>query len=112
VRLSFSFGNGERAAYARSDVALPPDAIGLTFDLQDDGSNGRVRISVRNEINEDMLLDATQLGQPGWRSVTVRFPADTRAQRLTAIYVLPPKGLEIAQGSIVLRNVRAIVAGQ
>jgi hypothetical protein len=112
VRLTFSFGNGERAAYARSDVALPPDAIGLTFDLQDDGSNGRVRISVRNEINEDILLDATQLGQPGWRSVTVRFPVDTRAQRLTAIYVLPPKGLEIAEGSIVLRNVRAIVAGQ
>jgi hypothetical protein len=112
VRLTFSFGNGERAAYAQSDVALPAGTIGVTFDLQDDGSEGRVRVSVRNEINEDVLLDATQLGAPGWRPVRVRFPIDTRAARLTAIYVLPTKGVELSQGSIVLRNVRAIVAGQ
>jgi hypothetical protein len=112
IRLSFSFGNGERAAYAATDLPLPDDTIGLAFDLQDDGSAARVRISVRNEINEDVLLDATQLGEPGWRTVTIRFPADTRASRLTAIYVLPPKGIELSAGSIVLRNVRAIVAGQ
>jgi hypothetical protein len=112
LRLSFSFGGGERAAYAMSDVPLPPDTIGLTFDLQDDGSAGRVRIAVRNEIDEDILLDATELGEPGWRSVAVRFPTDTRAARLMSIYVLPPKGIELSEGSIVLRNVRAIVAGQ
>lgn len=112
VRLTFSFGNGERAAYAASDIPLPADTIGLTFDLQDDGSDARVRVAVRNEINEDILVDATQLGEPGWRTVAVRFPADTRAARLMAIYVLPPKGIELSEGSIVLRNVRAIVAGQ
>ncbi|MBV9719881.1 MAG: phosphodiester glycosidase family protein [Candidatus Eremiobacteraeota bacterium] len=112
VRLSFVFGNGERAAYAATDIALPADTIGLTFDLQDDGSDARARVAVRNEINEDVLVDATQLGEPGWRNVTVRFPPDTRAARLMAIYVLPPKGIEVSQGSIVLRNVRAIVAGQ
>ncbi|MFY9886615.1 MAG: phosphodiester glycosidase family protein [Candidatus Cybelea sp.] len=112
VRLTFSFGNGERAAYAHGDVSLPPGTIGVAFDVQDDGSEGRVRVSVRNEINEDVLLDATQLGAAGWRRVTVRFPTDTQATRLTAIYVLPPKGVELSQGSIVLRNVRAIVAGQ
>jgi len=93
-------------------LALPADTIGVTFDLEDDGSAARVRVAVRNEINEDILLDATQLGEPGWRTVSVRFPSDTRAARLTAIYVLPPKGIELSEGSIVLRNVRAIVAGQ
>ena len=112
VRLTYAFGNGERAAYAFGDVALPPDTIGLAFDLLDDGSAGRVRVGVRNEIDEDILLDATELGEPGWRSVVVRFPADTSAARLMSIYVLPPKGIELSQGSIVLRNVRAVVAGQ
>ncbi len=112
VRLTFSFGNGERAAYAASDIPLPPDTIGIAFDLQDDGSDARVRVAVRNEINEDVLLDATQLGDPGWRSVSVRFPSDTRATKLMAIYVLPPKGMELSEGTIVLRDVRAIVAGQ
>ncbi len=112
VRLTFSFGNGERAAYAGTDIPLPSDTIGLAFDLQDDGSDGRVRIAVRNDISEDVLVDATQLGEPGWRNVTVRFPTDTRAARLMAIYVLAPKGIELSQGSIVLRNVRAIVAGK
>ena len=112
VRLTFSFGNGERAAYAATDIPLPPGTIGLAFDLQDDGSAARVRIAVRNEINEDILVDATQLGEPGWRSVSVRFPNDTRASRLMAIYVLPPKGIELSEGSIVMKDVRAIVAGQ
>ncbi|MBV8067569.1 MAG: hypothetical protein JO113_06310, partial [Candidatus Eremiobacteraeota bacterium] len=84
----------------------------LTFDLQDDGSDGRVRIAVRNDINEDVFVDAAQLGEPGWRTVAVPFPPDTRAARLMAIYVLPPKGIELSEGSLVLRNVRAIVAGQ
>jgi len=112
VRLAFSFGSSEHAAYAAVNLPLPADTIGLTFDLQDDGSAARVRVAVRNEINEDILLDATELGEVGWRNVTVRFPTDTRAARLTAIYVLPPKGIELSEGSLVLRNVRAVVAGQ
>jgi len=112
VRLTFAFGNGERAAYAAAELPLPPDTIGVDFELQDDGSAARVRVAVRNEINEDVRLDAAQLGEPGWRRITVRFPSDTRAARLTAIYVLPPKGIELSEGSIVLRDIRAIVAGQ
>lgn len=112
VRLSFSFGNGERAAYAASNLLLPAGTIGVAFDVQDDGSDARLRVAVRNEINEDVLVDATQLGQPGWRSIAVRFPIGTRAVRLMSIYVLPPKGIELSDGSIVLRNVRAIVAGE
>jgi hypothetical protein len=112
VRLSYSFGNGERAAYAASDIPVPAGTIGLAFDVQDDGSDARLRVAVRNEINEDVLVDATELGDAGWRSIAVRFPSGTRAARLMSIYVLPPKGMELSEGSIVLRNVRAIVAGE
>ena len=111
VQLRFSFSANERAAYAMADIALPNDTIGLTFDLQDDGSAARLRIALRNEINEDVLLDATQLGTFGWRKVVVRFPVDSQVSHLIAIYVLPSKGIELSEGSIVLRNVRAIVAG-
>ena len=112
VALSFSFGGAERAAYATADLPLPSGTIGLTFDLHDDGSDARVRVNVRNAINEDTLVEATNLGQPGWRTVVVRFPPDTDAARLVSIYVLRPKGIELSEGTIVLRNVRAIVAGQ
>jgi hypothetical protein len=112
VALSFSFGATERAAYATTDLPLPAGTIGLTFDLRDDGSDARVRVNVRNAINEDTLVQAADLGQPGWRTVVVRFPPDTDAARLISIYVLRPKGIELSEGTIVLRNVRAIVAGQ
>jgi hypothetical protein len=111
VQLHFSFSNGERAAYAKAEIPLPDDTIGLEFDLSDDGSAARVRVAIRNEINEDVLLDATRLGNPGWRHVIVRFPPDAQAMRLVSIYVLPSKGVQLSDGSIVLRNVRAIVAG-
>jgi hypothetical protein len=112
VALTFSFSGNERAAYALADIPLPTDTIGVAFDLHDDGSDARVRVAVRNAINEDTLVPAAALGQPGWRSVIVRFPTDTNAVRLVSIYVLRPKGIELSQGSITLRNVRAIVAGQ
>ncbi len=112
VALSFSFAAGERAAYATADLPLPADTIGLTFDLHDDGSDARVRVNVRNAINEDTLVQAADLGQPGWRTVVVRFPPDTDAARLISIYLLRPKGIELSEGTIVVRNVRAIVAGQ
>ncbi len=112
VALTFSFSGGERAAYAVADVPLPPDTMGLTFDVHDDGSAARMRVDVRNQINEDVLLDATQLGEPGWRTITIHFPPDTDAVRLFSLYVLPPKGIELSEGSLVIRNVRAVVAGQ
>jgi hypothetical protein len=112
VQLAFSFGGNERAAYAMSDIPLPAGTLGLSFDVLDDGSAGRVRIAVRNSINETTLLDATMLGQPGWRHVVIRFPQETQAVRLIAIYVLPLKGMELSAGQITLRNVRAVVAGE
>lgn len=112
ISLHFSFAGNERAAYAMAEIPLPDDTLGVTFDVLDDGSAGRMRLSVRNEINEDVLLDATRLGNPGWRRVVVRFPAGTQAKHLTAIYVLALKGIELSEGTVTIRNVRAIVAGQ
>ena len=112
IQLTYAFGNEERAAYAWADLPLPPGTIGLEFDVQDDGSAARLRVSLLNSINESILVDAATLDQPGWRHVVVHFPSESfAAERLTAIYVLPPKGMQLSNGQIVLRNVRAVVAG-
>jgi hypothetical protein len=113
VSLRFTFDGNVRAAYAMSDVALPDNTIGLAFDVKDDGSDARLRVALRNSINEDILADATVLDTAGWRHVVVHFPAESaQADRLVAIYALPPKGVQLSDGEIVIRNVRAIVAGQ
>ncbi|HEU5478709.1 MAG TPA: hypothetical protein VFU90_02700, partial [Candidatus Tumulicola sp.] len=59
-----------------------------------------------------VLLDATRLDRPGWRHVVVRFPPGAEITRLIAIYVLPPKGMQLSSGQIEVRNVRAVIAGQ
>lgn len=111
VALAYSFAGNERAAYAMSDLPLPKATIGVSFDVLDDGSASRLRVALRNAINESILLDAAVLDTPGWRHVVVRFPPGTQAARLLALYILPPRGMQLASGQIVLRNVRAIVAG-
>lgn len=112
VQLAFSFGAGERAAYATVDLPLPAQSLGLSFDVLDDGSASRVRVALHNAINEAVLLDATRLDRPGWRHVVVRFPPGAEITRLIAIYVLPPKGMQLSSGQIEVRNVRAVIAGQ
>lgn len=113
LTLNFAFGANERAAYAMTDLPLPQHTIGLAFDVLDDGSASRLRVGLRNAINEDVFLDATLLDQTGWRHVVVRWSGETaEVARLLAIYVLPPKGMELSSGQVVLRDVRAIVAGE
>jgi hypothetical protein len=116
VQLAYSFSSGERAAYALADLALPLGTIGLSFDVLDDGSGARLRVLLRNAIDEDVYLDATRLDSPGWRHVVVRFPPEAtqaaQAARLVALYVLRPKGIELARGRITIRAVRAVVAGE
>jgi hypothetical protein len=112
LRLDYVFAANERAAYAMSEIPLPAGAIGVAFDVNDDGGGARLRVAVRNSINEDMFLDATALEGSGWRRVVVRFPqGSAQPVKLVAIYLLPPKGMQESNGSIGLRNVRAIVAG-
>jgi Phosphodiester glycosidase len=112
VELAYSFASSERAAYATAEIPLPAGTIGLSFDVQDDGSDARLRVALRNSINEDLYVDATPLDQTGWRHVVVHFPAESASPtKLVAIYVLPPKGMQEASGQIELRNVRAVVSG-
>jgi hypothetical protein len=113
LALTYAFSGNERAAYAMANLPLPAQTIGLSFDVFDDGSGSRLRVALRNAINEDVLLHGTHLDRPGWRHVVVRWAlASSEARRLLAIYVLPGKGMELSAGRVVLKNVRAIVAGQ
>jgi hypothetical protein len=111
LTLSYAFAGNERAAYAMADLQLPAHTIGVSFDVLDDGSASRLRVAIRNAINEDVLTDAARLDNPGWHHLVVRFPPGTQAARLIAIYVLPPRGMQLASGQVQLRNVRAVVAG-
>jgi hypothetical protein len=111
-RLTYAFAGNERAAYAVAELPLPAGTVGLSFDVDDDGSGARLRVAVRNSINEDLFVDGTTLTGSGWRHASVRFPPEAaQPVKLVAIYLLPPKGMEESNGSIGLRNVRAIVAG-
>ncbi|MDE2481599.1 MAG: phosphodiester glycosidase family protein [bacterium] len=110
VTLQYALGPGERAAYALGELALPVGSIGIAFDVQDDGSGAHLKIALRNAINEARYLGAVTLDRPGWRHVVVRFPPElAQPAHLTAIYVIGPPG--DASGSIVLRDVRVLVAG-
>lgn len=112
LQLSFALGPDERAAYALTDAPLPSTAIGVTFDVRDDGSGAQLRVAVRNGLNQQVLINAGMLVQPGWRHVTAFFPATVTAPaRLTAIYVIASDPSQLRAGSIVLRDVQAIVAG-
>ena len=113
VTLNYAFSNNERAAYAMADVPLPPHTIGLSFDVLDDGGAARLKVALRNAINEAVFLDATRLDSPGWRHVVVRWSGETaEVARLLGIYVLPPKGMDVSSGQVEIRNVRAVIAGQ
>jgi hypothetical protein len=113
LSLDYAFAGNERAAYAMAEIPLPPGTIGVSFDVNDDGGNARLRVAIRNSINEDLFVDAATLDGSGWRRVTVRFPPEAaQPVKLVAIYLLPPKGMQESNGSIGLRNVRAIVAGK
>jgi Phosphodiester glycosidase len=112
LTLDYAFAGNERAAYASAEIPLPPGTIGLSFDVNDDGGDARLRVAIRNSINEDLFVDGTRLTDSGWRHVVVHFPPEAaQPVKLVAIYLLPPKGMQESNGSIGLRDVRAIVAG-
>jgi len=112
ILLRYRLGPGERAAYALVQAPLPPNSIAVAFDVLDDGSGLRVRLALRNAINEDVLLSATTLDHPGWRHVIALLPPSlTQPARLTGIYVIGANGATVAAGSIEIKNVSVSVAG-
>jgi hypothetical protein len=113
IALRYALGPEERAAYAVANVDLPSQSLGVAFDLNGDGDGVRVKIALRNAINEEVLLPAVTLDRPGWRHVVVRFP-NTLAQpaRLTAIYVIGANARSAESGQIEMKDIRAVVAGR
>jgi len=112
LALRYNLGPGERAAYALLQVPLAPNSTAVAFDLLDDGSGIRVRLALRNAINEDVLLSATTLDHPGWRHVVVLLPpALAQPARLTGIYVIGANGATIAAGTLEFKNLTVSVAG-
>ena len=112
VQLTFALGPSERAAFALADLPLPSRSIGLAFDVRDDGSGALLKVALRNAINEQILVVATRLDRPGWRHIVVKFPPGVvSGTRLVALYAIAPAPLRPLGGSVVLRNIRAIVAG-
>jgi hypothetical protein len=110
--LRYSLGPSERAAYALLLSPLPPNSIAVAFDVLDDGNGARIRLALRNAINEDVLLAGTTLDHPGWRHVIVRLPAGlAQPARLTGIYVIGANGSALVAGTIEIKNVTVSVAG-
>lgn len=112
IDLAFVVNAQFRAAYALAQVPLPKTSVGLEFDLHDDGDRAHVKLALRNAINEQILLPVTVLDHPGWRHVSVRFPAGlAEPLRLESIYVLHDGRTQQQQGTIIVRNVRVLLAG-
>jgi exopolysaccharide biosynthesis protein len=112
VQLTFALGPDSRAAYALADLPLPQNTIALSFDVRDDGSGANLRLALRNSLNQQVLVNGITLDHPGWRHLQINLPATvTEPARLSAIYVIGPKGTNALSGSIVIRNVHAVVAG-
>lgn len=112
LELRYVLGPHERAAYALHDVPLPDHAVGLTFDLHDDASGAWLKIVLHNAIDEEVLLPAARLRHRGWRHVVVTFPASlAQPARLTAIYAIGAAPGTRYAGSILIKNVKAVVAG-
>ncbi len=112
IRLEYAISQSVRAAYAIVEQSLPQRTVGISFDIQDDGSGAELRIALRNAINEQVLLSATTLDQPGRRRVVVHFPADlAQPLRLVGFYTIGTPETPDPVGSILIGNVHALVAG-
>lgn len=112
IRLDYAIDDQERAAYAVVEQPLPLQTVGLSFDLQDDGSGAELRIALRNAIDEQILVTATTLNQPGRRRMIVRFPSGiSQPMRLVGFYTIRTRATPYPTGSILIGDVRALVAG-
>lgn len=113
TQLRFALGPQERAAYLVTNATLPQRSVGVAFEVFDDGGGEQLKLALRNAINEEVLLSAGAMDHPGWRAVEVRLPPGlAQPARLVAIYVIGSSASAPINGSISVRNLRAVVAGQ
>ncbi len=112
IRLTYAIGEQEHAAYAVVERELPSGSVGLSFDVRDDGSGAELRVALRNATDEQVLLPVATLDDPGLRHVVVRFPLGMpQPLRLVGFYAIATRALPTPSGSIVIGNVRALIAG-
>jgi hypothetical protein len=112
MQLQYALGPQERAAYLLTNVTLPQHSVAVAFDVLDDGNGEQLKLALRNAINEEVLLSADTMEHAGWRSVVVHLPQElAQPARLVAIYVIARSAPASMQGSIEVKNLRAVVAG-
>lgn len=113
VPIAYDFSTGKRAFYARLNATLPDGSIGVAFDVQGDGSGVQVHLEASNAALETIYLIPQTVNFTSWRHVVVRFPQTFLQPRiLKAIYIMRPSGVPAgAAGSIVLRNLSALLPG-
>jgi hypothetical protein len=111
--LRFTLGPTERAAYLVTNVTLPQRSVAVAFEVFDDGGGEQVKLALRNAINEEVLLSVGAMDHPGWRDVVVRLPQGlAQPARLVAVYVIGASASTSIHGSITIKNLHAVVAGQ
>ncbi len=116
AQIAYDFTGAQRAAYANTNIALPPRALGLSLDVLGDGNGETLRTAVLNAVNERFLYTIARIDWTGWRHVEVRFPQELpQPLTLRSLYVVGRIGSTppvVRAGSVMLKNVREIVAGR
>jgi hypothetical protein len=109
--LLYHLRGGTRAAYFVREQPLPIGTVALRFDVRSDGSGARLKVALRNAINEEVLLPAMTLDAPGWRHISVPLPQNFASPgRFVALYVIAPGGADL-DGSLLFKSFTAAVAG-
>ncbi len=116
LTVTYDFRNGERAAYASTNLALPGEPRTFGIDVLGDASGVGVRASFVNRFGERRALTlARDVDWNGWRSVTLDLPPDLNPPlALTALYVVPSLGngrVIRAAGSVRFRTPFVTIAG-
>lgn len=115
ITLAYDFTGAERDATMSGNRMMPAGAIGLRMDVNGDGNNELLRISLLNAINERVYLTVGRVSWRNWQTKEVRFPPSLAGPaQLHSIYVLNGMGAERVHvsGAVAVRNVRVILAGK
>ncbi len=115
MRLAYDFTRDERAAYARTALALPGEPLAFSIDVTGDGGGAALRASFVNGLGETRALTlAPHIDWHGVERKTVALPGDvTPPVRLAALYLVPGVGGPPARvaGTISFNNATVTVAG-